>query len=397
MQTDLRHWPEPHRDATAWLTAPGVPVEAEVAAELRAGMFRRLESLLASALAILPVAVLAALRHPTASVQAWCVVTLAALLVRVTVVLALMRGRSPHLHRLGLGLTDLFIVTGILVCAMLGAGSYLVFAHEDVELALVAGLVAIAVSTSHSARSPGSPRLNIFQACVTMIPLAAGAVASGSPLLALFAVTLVPIHLLAIANISGQLHEDFVATIAVRVENRRRALHCALTGLPNRACFRETLSASLRAAEPQRPVAVLCLDLDGFKGVNDALGHPAGDDLLQQVAVRLRDLAGPSHLAARLGGDEFAVILDGEGLSAAQVLAARLVAEIGRPFVVRGGHSVTIGASVGIAVAATAVADAAEGAAALVARADAALYAAKRGGKGTFRHHRDGTPQRIPA
>lgn len=397
LQCDPNQHAAPRWRLTAWLAAPATTVEAEVAAELRAGMFRRLEAVLASSVAIALVAALIMLRHPGSLVWAWSAATLAILLVRVAVVIAAMRADRRQLPRWGSVLTDMFIVTGIFPNAVLGLDAFLCFALRDQELALVVGLVAIAVATSQSGRSPGSPRLNTVYACLTMIPLAAGLVVSGNLLLCACGMILAPIHLMTIANISRQLHEDFVATIVARVENRRRALHCALTGLPNGACFRETLSAALGAAGPQRPVAVLCLDLDGFKGVNDALGHPAGDDLLQQVAGRLRGLAGPSDLAARLGGDEFAVILQGRDLTAAQALAARIVAAIGQPFVLHGRDSVAIGTSVGIAVAATAVSDAAAAASALVAQADAALYAAKRSGKGTVRHHRDGAPPEADA
>lgn len=162
---------------------------------------------------------------------------------------------------------------------------------------------------------------------------------------------------------------------------RERMLHLAthdpLTGLGNRALFRERLAA----VPPGASGAVLYLDLDRFKRVNDDLGHEAGDGVLVAVAERLRAaLPDPDH-AARLGGDEFAVLLVGSGDPGRIGTAAReLVAEIGRPIAVR-DRTVAVGASVGIALfdGGDLLPDE------LIRRADAAFYRAKRDGRNPVR------------
>src|SRR5437868_3578041 len=106
-------------------------------------------------------------------------------------------------------------------------------------------------------------------------------------------------------------------TERVRLEEQltRQAFHDALTDLPNRALFRDRLGQALAKSERSLdPLAVLLLDLDGFKQVNDSLGHDAGDQLLQRVAQRFAQVIRPSDTLARLGGDEFALVLEGAQL-----------------------------------------------------------------------------------
>ena len=155
------------------------------------------------------------------------------------------------------------------------------------------------------------------------------------------------------------------------------AHHDALTGLANRALFRERLGRALAAARRRGgPVAVLCLDLDRFKPVNDTLGHPVGDALLRAVAARLLACVREGDTAARLGGDEFAVLQAGAGQpEAAGALARRLVEALSAPYEVL-GHQVVVGASVGVALAPGDGRDPDE----LLKRADMALYRAKADG-----------------
>lgn len=155
------------------------------------------------------------------------------------------------------------------------------------------------------------------------------------------------------------------------------AHHDDLTLLPNRALFRKELERQLaEAREGDRDVALIYLDLDHFKDVNDSLGHPIGDALLKEVACRLVDCTGGRQPVFRLGGDEFAVICRSlDPARDAEELSRGLIEAIGRPFAI-GGRSVVVGASIGIAVATG------EGADGLLQNADLALYRAKARGRG---------------
>lgn len=159
------------------------------------------------------------------------------------------------------------------------------------------------------------------------------------------------------------------------------ARHDPLTGLLNRRHFIEAVSDALSGAGPGKGVtAVLCLDLDRFKGVNDTLGHPAGDALLRSVAARLSETVSTEGIVARFGGDEFSVLLEKTSLSAAKILAERLIHALSAPYCVDEQQAL-IGASVGIALAPLTGTDP-EG---LMKRADLALYHAKSSGKGVWR------------
>ena len=178
-------------------------------------------------------------------------------------------------------------------------------------------------------------------------------------------------------------HED----ITERARNEQRiaylAQHDLLTGLANRAMFSERLDeAAKRLVRHGTTYTVLMLDLDKFKNVNDTLGHPAGDQLLVEVAQRLKSSLRDTDVVARLGGDEFAIIQENEKNQSegATLLAQRIIRLIAQPFQID-GHRVGVGTSIGIAFAPEHGADAAV----LLQKADLALYAAKSAGRNDFR------------
>src|SRR5512132_2661871 len=159
-----------------------------------------------------------------------------------------------------------------------------------------------------------------------------------------------------------------------------QATHDVLTGLGNRKLFEEMLvRAVYRADRSGRPVAVLYLDLDGFKDVNDVFGHQAGDRVLSESARRLERVVRPGDTVARMGGDEFVILCEQlEEPTDAEKIAARVVQAVGRPIPLASGV-VTVTASVGIALG-----EPGETAASLIGRADEAMYRMKQGGKAGF-------------
>jgi diguanylate cyclase (GGDEF)-like protein/PAS domain S-box-containing protein len=181
---------------------------------------------------------------------------------------------------------------------------------------------------------------------------------------------------------------------ALEEELRRQALHDALTGLANRTCFLDRLTMSLtRTQRSGGSVAVLFIDLDNFKSVNDGLGHAAGDDVLQAMASRLQECLRAGDTAARFGGDEFAILVDdlpSDGdQSEAEGVARRILASMRRPFFVE-GREVYLGASIGLASASRGVS-----AEELLQQADAAMYAAKSRGKSRIERFAAGLQEAV--
>jgi diguanylate cyclase len=187
----------------------------------------------------------------------------------------------------------------------------------------------------------------------------------------------------------------------VFLDDRARALHAAdqamqlalydtLTGLPNRKLLEERLSQALiHARRSNRHVALLFIDLDKFKPVNDNYGHAYGDLLLKAVAMRLHDCMRESDTAARLSGDEFvAILLDMEAKTSANAVARKILTQLSQPFEIS-GHVFEISASIGVAFYPD---DAQEGKA-LMKAADAAMYAAKNSGPGTVRFATEGVTE----
>jgi diguanylate cyclase (GGDEF)-like protein/PAS domain S-box-containing protein len=167
----------------------------------------------------------------------------------------------------------------------------------------------------------------------------------------------------------------------------------ALTELPNRVLFREKLEQALKELKPGARLAVLYIDVDEFKSVNDALGHPVGDELLKGVARRLRDCIGEADIAARLGGDEFAIIQrTPHGAVDTERLVAAIYEEIRIPFECA-GHLISTDASIGIAMAPADGLNLDQ----LLKNADLALYGAKGDGRRTHRFFEAGMDARAKA
>ncbi len=181
----------------------------------------------------------------------------------------------------------------------------------------------------------------------------------------------------------GDLSSALASAAEEKVELTHKALHDPLTRLANRSLFNNRVAAISATAGPDSPPsAVLFIDLDDFKLVNDTYGHAAGDEVLLAVAERLRSIVRATDVASRFGGDEFGLLIENlQSVSTAAATAQRVVASLGEPVAISEGE-VRVRASVGVAIVGGGLpgCDAAE----LLRRADAAMYVSKRSGKGQF-------------
>jgi len=189
-------------------------------------------------------------------------------------------------------------------------------------------------------------------------------------------------------------HEDITEKRRTEARIHHMARHDALTDLPNRSFLKESISEGLKRARGGDSMAVLCLDLDRFKTINDTLGHPVGDKLLQAVAGRIRSCIRETDATARLGGDEFAILQIGAPQpQSATLLGGRLVETLAMPPYLIQDHQLVIGCSVGIALAPLDGEDAED----LLKKADLALYRAKLDGRGLYRFFEAGMDARVQA
>ena len=179
-----------------------------------------------------------------------------------------------------------------------------------------------------------------------------------------------------------QIAVDITEQKTAEARLERMATRDALTGLPNRVVLDDRLSHALsRARRAESRVAVMFIDLDGFKTVNDSMGHPCGDELLRSVAGRLQEAIRDSDTLVRVSGDEFAVVLEEfRDPEVAERVADRVLAAVSRPHALTGGEA-RVTASIGVAL----YPQDAEAAAELIRRADEAMYAVKRAGKNGYR------------
>ncbi len=194
--------------------------------------------------------------------------------------------------------------------------------------------------------------------------------------------------IIRVRNTAGEIinHLAIFSDISERKLAQERIQQLAhydvLTGLPNRVLFNDRLQQSIISAQRNRSkIAVLFLDIDRFKQINDTLGHSAGDNLLQNVGERLLDCVREQDTVSRLGGDEFVVVLNDAGSDGAELVAQKILESILQPYPID-GHELRITASIGIAV----YPDHAANSENLIKYADVAMYQAKENGRNCYRH-----------
>ncbi len=188
-------------------------------------------------------------------------------------------------------------------------------------------------------------------------------------------------------------HEDITERTRAEEKIRHMARHDSLSGLANRAAFHDEMELTLKRVRRGQSVAVMCLDLDHFKNVNDTLGHLVGDKLLCAAANRLKDVVRETDVIARLGGDEFAVLQTGlDKPEAAGSLAQRIITSINQPYDLD-GHQVVVSTSIGIAISPGDGNTTDQ----LLRNADMALYRAKSDGRSTYRYFEPEMDQQLQA
>jgi diguanylate cyclase len=275
---------------------------------------------------------------------------------------------------------------GIMISAGLSMVSFafsctLSILSNDTSLITITLAGGMGVLSGLATRWAALPRPAIAAMVTIMAPPTVALLVHGGAFIAVALV--ITFVVISVATFTNQNHENLLAAITAEELHRRMAQTDHLTGLANRAQLIEQIALNCedlpdRQGDPGHRFAVLYIDLDGFKAINDTHGHAAGDEILQRVADCLRQVTGPDEMVARIGGDEFVVLLrDADGLTARGV-ADEIIAAISREHRIGDGRALRVGCSVGISLAPLQGREPET----LLARADAALYEVKNQGKG---------------
>jgi diguanylate cyclase (GGDEF)-like protein len=257
-----------------------------------------------------------------------------------------------------------------------GTGGYTLLFHPGSDIEILANCCVIGHIAGIAARNASRPVITVGQISLTCIPFMVGLVLRGDVVhigLALF----IGLILLSTLITCRRVFDNIVYRHFAYRKIETLAKRDSLTDLWNRVAFLELFEQRLQtAAKTDRIMALISIDLDRFKDINDTLGHPAGDAILREVADRLRGAVGPGDEIARIGGDEFLVMFSGFDRSEVDALASRLMATFEAPFIVNMTTN-TCGASIGYALAPDDGTRLDE----LLRNADLALYAAKKRGR----------------
>jgi diguanylate cyclase (GGDEF)-like protein len=274
---------------------------------------------------------------------------------------------------------DTSVLLSILWCTLQGVTAFTIMSSRDLVLCILSATLVMALVGPICARNYAAPRSAFLLVLLCDLPFVAGALASGEPWL-LVIVAMTPPFLLGAMQIIMTFHRTMLLTLAMEAKALHLAQHDSLTGILSRQGMDHALSQF--APHPDRQMALISIDLDGFKQVNDTHGHGAGDILLVKVAQRIKSQLRSEDLLARMGGDEFVVVVRDMMPDQVGPLADRLISAISRySYDLQGGSQVRVGASIGFACMPEDAASTVE----LRSRADQALYTAKDAGKGVGR------------
>jgi len=373
MRSNTRVYSLPRWRLTRWLVDAGPGVPTDIRQALVGQLYGTLPVYAGGVANTIIVSAAIAARMPTWPFIAWVAFEVVICVARLIVLIiarrnGLERRRTP---------TDIYIVLSVAWSATVGYGVVVSLASGDWIASTLACLSAAAMVGGICFRNFSAPRLAGLMTVFSLGPALPGAMLAGEPLMYIVFAQ-IPMYVFAMTVAAFRLNKLLLATMQAERENDHRARHDSLTGLSNRTGLMAAVETRLAAARrADDTVALLFLDLDGFKSVNDTYGHAAGDRLLTMVAERLSRVLLAADTAARLGGDEFVVLADGLTNERAVALGEHLIATIATSYDLGDGISISIGVSVGIAMApehGTNFTD-------LLAVADAALYEAKLGGK----------------
>ena len=364
-----------------WVTAGPRPQPGEIQKKLLRNSMRKKNTLVVVHLSMAVMASIAIVLTGQAWAYAWLIAELVLGGIRLSIHLVYEKTEASGRD----GNVIAPIVVGLIWASVLSAAAYQCVASGEWLLILLAGSGLASVIGGISSRNAGTPRYGIILMCLLTAPYALASLISPIPHLFIIGLQM-PFYVIAVAVVLLENYKTLVDLYRAEAENSWLAHHDLLTGLPNRVMKLKRFDELLRAPTP---FTVLCLDLDGFKEINDQFGHAAGDAVLIAVAERLRSCIRDIDFLCRIGGDEFVVLLPSISSVEAATIARRIIERISERFEVDHRSfdlrqaALRVGISIGSATAPRDGITTDE----LLRSADWAMYQAKRRGKGVFVAH----------
>jgi diguanylate cyclase len=363
-----------------WLTQAADHESEEIRTLLTSTFLQRTAALVLATVNVMVLAAITGFRTGATWPLVWLATDTVLLVARLLLIRACQKARPLG----AAGPMDAMMTASLLWSFIMGLGCAACVMTGDILLIALAAIHVTGISAGISARNAAVPRFAMTQILLCGTPFTIAATTLSANNLWILAIE-TPVFMAGMCTVLQRQYRDTVGLIRAERQNTFLAFHDSLTRLPNRVQFHEQLLCVLTETPSpplkRRRTAVLYLDLDGFKAINDLYGHATGDALLREVSERLDSAVAQRGFVGRIGGDEFAVFLTNVTEEEACQFARDLIANISAPCTVGAPEQITVGASIGIALAP----QHGNTPDALLSFADRGLYAAKRMGKGVYR------------
>lgn len=360
-----------------WFVKDNQSLDRDIRLKLLKGPFTSRPALVAAGMNTLIVCTLAVVLHPTLFFISWLVADMVIWITRWFLLQRFISSGKPRLRYA----TDLSLLFGLIWAAEIGIGTAGCIISQDPVLQVLACTSAVSMNGAIAMRNQGIPRYAFTQILLTDIPMKLATLFQPEPMLRVL-ILQAPMYLTGLWVLLNNLNANLTRAYISEAQSTHSATHDKLTGVLNRLGILNTMTASLRSkASGASDFCVLCLDLDGFKKINDANGHATGDRVLISFSEIVTRVVRKGDAVARIGGDEFIVLMPDTDKISGSHIAQRIIKSL-EDYTVKNANYEGLGVSIGITETSSSERASVEQ---ILSRADVAMYKAKSAGKNCFR------------